>query len=890
MKRLSFLFLCGMLLLTATSAYAGRIGVLGKNTYGQFGTGTTDGATMNLTSVTQIGSDADWIDVACGKYHSLALKANGTLWAWGYNNAGQLGDGSTTNQISPVQIGSDTDWKQFDGGENFTLAIKTDGTLWAWGDNSYGQFGNGTTTASLTPVQIGADNDWKVVECGAFHTIALKTDGSLWAWGYNSVGQVGNATTTTQTTPVQIGTDKTWKKISAGGNTSLALKQDDLLWNWGATSSGNSTTPVNTNTEKFNEISASYQYMGANGGPCFAGIGSNGIGGPKLPFPAGYYYWDVSAKKMLLATSQLIPTYRPFSDACNSCLFQIASSSLAIGGIKTKNAYSFATSTDGKLVGITAVQRFEYHGNEITSTIPWGKPIAGFEHLLVLEQTGQTVTFNALTDKAVGDADFTVSAATNAYVDAVVFASSDESVAKCTGTNGATLQIIGTGTCTITATQAGNGCWKAATATQTLKVKNKPLITWSNPADIASGTALSATQLNATADVAGTFVYSPAIGSVLAAGDNQELSVIFTPTDDANYITTSYSVFINVTKPSMKLKFTTTAASQSISLPLNGTVNCTVNWGDGTAVENFTTTGDKPHTFATAGTYTVSISGSLTWFGAFSAWAGVEYLTSISDFGSIGLTDLTGAFIEADNLTSVPTTLPTTVTNLGGCFSFIDQNSITNLDSWNTSSVTNMRSMFLDASAFNQNISNWDVSNVTNMSYMFQGTSFNQNIGSWNISKVTEMENMFKNVTLSTANYDALLIGWAAQTVKPNVVFSGGNSKYTAGAAATARGTLAGGTNLWTITDGGQDLGTSLENPNNNLSLQISPNPVRNQFSINGFAGNAEIAIMDMTGKVCQKTQVSSASVVSVGHLPKGMYVVQVNNENKTVRMKMIKE
>jgi len=359
-------------------------------------------------------------------------------------------------------------------------------------------------------------------------------------------------------------------------------------------------------------------------------------------------------------------------------------------------------------------------------------------------------------------------------------------------------------------------------------------------------------------------------------------------TDNGGYPALAWQGFTN--GDPMKLVFTTTEASKSIALPLNGTVNCTVNWGDGSAPENFTTSGDKPHTFATAGTYTVSIIGSLTWFGAFSAWAGVEYLTSVSDFGSIGLTDLTGAFIEADNLTSVPTTLPTTVTNLGGCFSFIDQNSITNLDSWNTSSVTNMRSMFLYASAFNQNISNWDVSNVTNMSYMFQGTSFNQNIGSWNVGKVTEMENMFKNVTLSTANYDALLIGWAAQTVKPNVVFSGGNSKYTAGTAATARGTLTGGTNLWTITDGGQDIGTSLENLNNNLSLQISPNPVRNQLRINGLCGNAEITIMDMTGKIFQKEQVSSASMVSVSNLPKGLYVVQVNNENKTVRMKMIKE
>jgi surface protein len=132
-----------------------------------------------------------------------------------------------------------------------------------------------------------------------------------------------------------------------------------------------------------------------------------------------------------------------------------------------------------------------------------------------------------------------------------------------------------------------------------------------------------------------------------------------------------------------------------------------------------------------------------------------------------------------------------------------------NIDNWNVSSVTNMSYMFNEANAFNGNIDNWNVSNVTNTHGMFWSAySFNQNIGNWNISNVTDINSMFSLITLSTANYDALLIGWAARAqssgVTSGLTFNGGNSQYSAGAAAAARAVLTGAPNNWTITDGGQ--------------------------------------------------------------------------------------
>ena len=130
------------------------------------------------------------------------------------------------------------------------------------------------------------------------------------------------------------------------------------------------------------------------------------------------------------------------------------------------------------------------------------------------------------------------------------------------------------------------------------------------------------------------------------------------------------------------------------------------------------------------------------------------------------------------------------------------------IGSWDVSKVTDMRWMFFQATAFNQPISSWNVSNATNMSFMFNGaTSFNQPIGSWDVSNVTYMSSMFDGVQLSTANYDALLIGWSTIStnetpLKPNIVFSGGNSKYCNG--ASARSSII-STYSWTITDAGLD-------------------------------------------------------------------------------------
>jgi hypothetical protein len=187
-------------------------------------------------AVPDIGADEyahKWMHIAAGSYHTIALKSDGTLWAWGGNGEGQLGDGTTTRRNSPAQIGNDNTWISLAAGYGHTIALKADGTLWAWGLNCNGQLGDGSDAGKNIPTRIGNDNTWVSIAAGAVYTVALKADGSLWAWGYNAYGQLGDGTNTGKNVPTRIGNDNTWVSIAAGAVYTLALKADGSLWAWG---------------------------------------------------------------------------------------------------------------------------------------------------------------------------------------------------------------------------------------------------------------------------------------------------------------------------------------------------------------------------------------------------------------------------------------------------------------------------------------------------------------------------------------------------------------------------------------------------------------------------------------------------------------------------------
>lgn len=219
----------------------GTLWAWGYNDFGQLG----DGAITSKSTPIQVGNNNKWASMACGFYYSVGLQSNGTLWAWGNNQFGQLGDNTIIHKNTPTQVGTDNQWVNIACGSNFTLGLKSNGTLYGWGRNDLGQLGDNTQIDKHVPTQIGSDNKWVSIACGQGHSIGLKSNGTLWTWGSNSYGQLGDGTTIDKIVPTQIGTDTTWVSIASGIYHTLALKSNGTLWTWGQNTAGqlgNNTT------------------------------------------------------------------------------------------------------------------------------------------------------------------------------------------------------------------------------------------------------------------------------------------------------------------------------------------------------------------------------------------------------------------------------------------------------------------------------------------------------------------------------------------------------------------------------------------------------------------------------------------------------------------------
>ena len=217
----------------------GTLAVSGLNDFGQFGAPSPSAS----TSPTAVPGLSAVVQASAGGFHSAALAADGSVWVWGYNGEGQIGNGTATTTgclcvPAPTQT-SIADVVQIEAGSFHTLALKADGSVWAWGLNDNGQLGNGTTSAAPTPVPVGAAvpgfNNIIAISAGDEHSLALKADGTVWVWGSNEFGQIGSGTAspTNQLVPLPQATLANITQIAAGIFHNLALDKTGKVFVWG---------------------------------------------------------------------------------------------------------------------------------------------------------------------------------------------------------------------------------------------------------------------------------------------------------------------------------------------------------------------------------------------------------------------------------------------------------------------------------------------------------------------------------------------------------------------------------------------------------------------------------------------------------------------------------
>ena len=206
----------------------------GWNNSGQLGLNDI----INRSSPVQVGTGLDWSTFTTSSGGStFGIKNTGTLWSWGSNTFGQLGFNDLINRSSPVQVGANTDWSIISAAGNCALATKTNGTLWAWGQNTYGVLGLNDLVLRSSPTQIGTGTDWYRVS-SQLGNLAIKTNGTLWAWGRSLNGQFGLNDLVHRSSPTQVGTGTDWSFVSHFSTSTSAIKTNSTLWTFGLNSNG----------------------------------------------------------------------------------------------------------------------------------------------------------------------------------------------------------------------------------------------------------------------------------------------------------------------------------------------------------------------------------------------------------------------------------------------------------------------------------------------------------------------------------------------------------------------------------------------------------------------------------------------------------------------------
>jgi alpha-tubulin suppressor-like RCC1 family protein len=487
----------------------------GCNLVGRLG----DGTTTSRSTPAAVSNLAGGVGgLAAGYTHTCAVTSGGGVKCWGYNYDGELGDGTTTQRLTPVDVtGLPNGVAAAAAANHHTCALTTDGGVKCWGANYLGQLGDGTTTQRMTPVDVtGLTTGVASIAAGFDHTCALTGD-TVKCWGDNHSGQLGDGTTTDRSTPVDVvGLAGGVVALTAGGSgQTCALTAGGGVKCWGANHLGQ--LGDGTTTGRLTPVDVTGLASGV------AAVAAGSYHTCALMEGAGVKCWGYNNAGQLgdgTRTQRTTPT-----DVSG-----LTSGMAAVTG----GDYFTCGLTSGNGVKCWGANEYGQVGDGLALFRPWPINPLGFGATVMLTDLRQVY-------------DGTPKSAAVATVPAGLAVA-----VTYTGIGGTTYgpsqsPPSGAGSYRAFATVADGGYSGSGSATDTLVVaKATPGLTWADPAAITFGTALSATQLNAAANVAGTFAYTPPAGTVLGAGAGQSLSVTFTPTDTVNYATATKTVTIDV--------------------------------------------------------------------------------------------------------------------------------------------------------------------------------------------------------------------------------------------------------------------------------------------------------------------------------------------------------
>lgn len=231
----------------------GSMWAWGNNNNGQLG----DGTAINRYAPVLIMNHSDLLggnftgvtDLKSGLGYTLALKEDGTVWSAGANDFGELGDPGRVDKYVFGQVPNVSAIAKISAGESHAMAMSNDGTVWTWGENSFGQLGNGSNAVTRGPVHLNSLSNIRSIAAGSGHSVATRGI-ETYAWGDNKYGQLGDNSTKRKHAPVLVPI-KDVADVAAGDYHTLALMDDSTVMAWGGNDYGqlgNSKVSVNGST------------------------------------------------------------------------------------------------------------------------------------------------------------------------------------------------------------------------------------------------------------------------------------------------------------------------------------------------------------------------------------------------------------------------------------------------------------------------------------------------------------------------------------------------------------------------------------------------------------------------------------------------------------------